>query len=176
MLGGMERESAPARADLEQSVAGLQVDQPGQPVELRTRRVGERCLRVVEDRAGVRHRLVEHPAEEFVPDVVVRPRVAPVTARIGAPVPGDGVDDRAEASVHAIATGVHWAQTTEREPQEPGEVVGVPPTVGIRLAQADAAPAQHGFVCTRIVHHEASAQLGRVRDHSFESGSGRSLA
>ena len=71
LAGGEGREAAPAAADLEHAIAGLEPELVADPLILAPLRVCERLVRPLEDRARVGHRLVEHQREEIVPEVVV---------------------------------------------------------------------------------------------------------
>ena len=70
-LGGVQRERAPAAADVEHAVAGLQRELGADELELGLLRLLERRRAARPDRARVRHRLVEEEREEVVRDVVV---------------------------------------------------------------------------------------------------------
>ena len=76
VLGGVHREPAPAGADLEQVVGGLQVELAAGRVELGERGLGQGGFGRLEDAAGIGHRLVEHQLVEPVAEVVVRGDVA----------------------------------------------------------------------------------------------------
>ena len=145
-FGRMQREAAPAGPDLEQPIAGGQVERTGQPIELRPGRVGERHPGSVEDRARVRHRLVEQVLEEVVAEVVVRAHVARVAVEVGSPQACHRVEERGRESMQCVATFTDRLQAAEREPQHAREVIRVPPAVGVRLAQTDAAFAQDPLV------------------------------
>ena len=54
-------------------------------------------------------------------------------------------------------------QAPVREAQEAGEVVGVPPAVGVRLAEPDAALVQDAGVHTRVVYANGHVKRGRSR-------------
>jgi len=53
------------------AIAGRQLELVADPLILASLRVCEQLVRPLEDRARVRHRLVEHQLEEIVPEVVV---------------------------------------------------------------------------------------------------------
>ena len=68
---GVDREAAPAAADVEHALPGLQLELLRDQLELGPLRLGQ-CLRAArEQRAAVGHRLVKEQREEFVADVVV---------------------------------------------------------------------------------------------------------
>ena len=73
VLGGVQRQRAPAAADVEQPLAGLQAELAADQIELVALRVGERVVRGVARPvgAGVRHPRVEHERVEVVGQVVV---------------------------------------------------------------------------------------------------------
>ena len=70
-VGGVDREAAPAAADVEQRSPGLQPELRADQLELRLLGLLERLRPAREDRAAVGHRLVEEEREELVADVVV---------------------------------------------------------------------------------------------------------
>jgi hypothetical protein len=67
----VQRERAPAAADVEDALAGLQVELRADEVELGPLRLLERRRAAREDRARVRHRLVQEEREVLVGEVVV---------------------------------------------------------------------------------------------------------
>jgi hypothetical protein len=79
----MDRERAPAAADVEQPLARLQAELRADELELGLLRLLERLRAARPDGARVRHRLAEEEREEVVRDVVV--------VRDGAPVARDRV-------------------------------------------------------------------------------------
>ena len=103
----MDREPTPARADLEQVVAGLQIQLPAQAIELCELRLFQGSVVPIEERARVHHGLVEEEPEEVVREVVV---VRDVAATAGARVaPRDGGDaftgppgDASRARLHRV--------------------------------------------------------------------------
>jgi hypothetical protein len=68
---GVDREAAPAAADVEHALAGLPARASARSVELGPLRLGERLRAAREQRAAVGHRLVQEQREELVADVVV---------------------------------------------------------------------------------------------------------
>ena len=79
VLRRVDREAAPAAADVQQAHARLQGELARDQIELRELSVLERLRALRVDRAAVGHRLVEEQPEELVADVVVvadRGRVA----------------------------------------------------------------------------------------------------
>ncbi len=74
--GGVQREPAPAGADLEHVVAGAEVELAADPVVLRDGCLGQRRLLVFEDAAGVGQGFVQKELVELVSQVVVREDVA----------------------------------------------------------------------------------------------------
>ena len=68
---GVQRERAPAAADVEHALAGLQRELRADEVELGALGLLERRRAARPDRARVRHRLVEEEREELVGEVVV---------------------------------------------------------------------------------------------------------
>ena len=69
--GGVGREAAPAAADVEDPLAGLERQLRADHLELRLLRLLERRRAPREDRAAVGHRLVEEEREELGRQVVV---------------------------------------------------------------------------------------------------------
>ena len=76
LAGRVQREAAPARADLEDVLAAGQARVLGDDPVLVALRVGERLVGRREDRARVGHRLVEEQPVEVVAEVVVGGDVA----------------------------------------------------------------------------------------------------
>src|SRR3954451_4642911 len=74
------------------------------------------------------------------------PHVAGVSSHVGGASTGDGIDDGSHPTVEAVAGGVGAGKAPVREAQQPREVVGVPPAIGVRLAEPDAALAQDAGV------------------------------
>jgi hypothetical protein len=69
---GMKRERTPARSGLEHAIAGPEVELRAHALEPCDVRPLERHPLVLEDRTRVARRLIEHPREQFVAEVVVR--------------------------------------------------------------------------------------------------------
>jgi hypothetical protein len=67
----MDREAAPAAADVEHPLARLEAELPAGQLQLRRLRRLQRLAVPGEEGATVRHRLVEEQREELVGDVVV---------------------------------------------------------------------------------------------------------
>ena len=139
----MQRESAPAGADLHQPLAGLQGELAAHRVELGQRRLVQRRMRGLEDAAGIRHRLVEEQAEEVVAEVVVSGDVAPAALRavVVEPVqdaPQRRADDR-QTGIH----GVHPVAVDHHDAHQRGQVVAGPVAPDVGLAGADR-PAEGG--------------------------------
>ena len=133
LLGGMDREPAPAAADLEQVVFGRGLQQLEHAVPLAHLRIGEALAVAGEHRRGVRHGLVEPQLVEVVAEVVVVRDVLAaarlvVVAKL-VPDLGHGVEQRGLARL-----GVEV-----REPQvQDGVQVGrVPVAVHVALGEAD---------------------------------------
>ena len=71
VVRGVDREAAPAAADVEHALAGGECELARDHVELGRLRLLERARAAREDRAAVGHRGVEEQREEVVADVVV---------------------------------------------------------------------------------------------------------
>ena len=155
------REATPAGADLEQTIVGLEIEEHREPVELRDRRVGERRVRRLEHGARVRHGLVEHTSEEVVAEVIVRPDVAGVALRAHGTKARDRIDHRAHEPVEAVPPCVRGAQPPQRETEEAGQVVGLPPAVGVGLTEADAALTNDPLVRPGVQHVDPHVQRRR---------------
>ena len=126
-------------------------------------RLAERQLRLLEDGAGVRHRLVEHQREQLVAEVVVVRNVAPRANEPVAPVQArPQPENTADAGVaRADPLGVPQEQFEECD-----EVVGVPLPGGVRLAEAELAarrqPPEERGVVDREAHRRAGAEATRA--------------
>ena len=135
----MDREAAPAGADLEHVVAraaGRACGRSG-----RAWRSAPRAARrpaSLEDRAGVHHRLVEHQAEEVVAEVVVRGDAAGAPApgccaRTSASRPAGTRDQRA----HRAPPAVERRHVQRGQARELGQVVAVEPVLDVGVADAE---------------------------------------
>ncbi len=78
---GVDSETAPSRADLQDVIAGPQIELVTHQLELCSRSLRECHPLAREVRGRVHHRLVEHQREQLVPEVVVG-RDAAATARV----------------------------------------------------------------------------------------------
>ena len=134
--GSVQRESAPAAADLEHVIGDCELQLIADPLQLRALRVCERRIPLGEDPAGIGHRLVEHQLEELIAEVVVV-RNVPSSAKqpVAAVRPRPCLDHPAHETVPRNC-GLGVAQ---EQREEPHQVVGVPLAGGVRLAEADLA-------------------------------------
>ena len=136
-LGGrVKREAAPPAADLEQVVLGLELELVADAAVLVLLRLLERLLWPLEVGAGVGQRLVEEEAVEIVADVVVVVDVSlgPAETAVGREVGPEALERRNR--------GEWWARTggldvEDEEREEGDEVVRVPVTGGVGLAEAE---------------------------------------
>ena len=138
LAGGVQREAAPARADLEHVHARAGSPAPlGDPPVLGPLGVGERLVRRLEDRARVGHRLVEEEPVEVVAQVVVGgdvpARLRPCVLRRArcASVRGSWSGTRHQPSVERERRAVERRELDERH-----EVRRRPEAVHVRLAGA----------------------------------------
>ena len=89
LAGGVAHHRAPAAADVEQPLAGLQRELAGDQVELRRLRLLQRRVGGLVERAGVGHRRAEHQLVEAVGDVVVvRDDLGVARHRVAQPLDG----------------------------------------------------------------------------------------
>ena len=151
VLGRREAgEAAPAAADLEHAVAGTEPEPLADPPVLAPLRVRERLAGMLEDGAGVRHRLVEHQLEEVVAEVVVVGDVPPRAQQAVAPVEAR---PRLEQPAPAGVPVGRGGGVPEQQLEQHDEVVAVPLAGGVRLADAELAarrdPAEEGVVVDR---------------------------
>ncbi len=143
--GGVEREAAPAGADLQHVVVGTEVERAADPLELRDRRLVQRRVGVLEDPGRVHHRLVEEAREQLVAEVVVG---GDPLARAGArvrPQPPRRPLHRADQRQQPLAGAVAGLHRPRRDPHERDEVVARPQPVHVgsgRARRRDAAPAR----------------------------------
>ena len=130
---GDEREGAPPAADLENSVVRGQLQLVADPAELPPLCLRERLVRMLEDGARVRHRLVEHEPEEVVSEVVVVADVASCAeealTRVGS---RPRVQDPGETWV-ALAGGT---RVTQEKCDELRKIGCVPLAGRVRLTEA----------------------------------------
>ena len=71
LAGSHGREAPPAAADLEHVIAGAELELLADAAELAQLGILERLVVALEERAGVRHRLVQEEREQVVAEVVV---------------------------------------------------------------------------------------------------------
>ena len=117
---------------------------------------------LLEDRAGVHHRLVEHQAEEVVAEVVVRGDVAPCARRAccartsAAPACGSATSGRDARRQRSSCRHVQRG-----EARELGEVGAVEPALGVGLADAERAAQQRAVEAAVVDGHGTPARRGR---------------
>ena len=162
LLRRVDREAAPAAADLEHVVVGAELQVRADPVELGALRLGERQLRRLEDRARVRHRLVEHQLEQLVAEVVVVGDVAPRAQQAVAAVqPRPGLEHPPQRAV-ALRRRLGVAQ---QQLEQPDEIVAVPLARRVRLAEPELAagrePAEETGVVDPQLHRQARSRSCR---------------
>jgi hypothetical protein len=123
---GMHAEAAPAGPDLQDVVVGAELQLLADALELGDRGLLERHPLALEQRARIRHRRVEHAAEQLVAEVVVggdvAPAARPVVASQQRPQPLLGRPQRRRELSHAVDHDrVAGGQTDDRD-----EIRGVP--------------------------------------------------
>ena len=156
--GGVQRQRAPARADLQQVVGRLQVELVVDQLELGHRGLLERHPRPLEQRAGVHHRRVEHPLEEVVAEVVVG---LDVLARAPRRVAHERLARAQVRLAHRgepAARGVELVDVAGGDAQHGGQVRGVPEP--LRVGLGEPAPAVQ----------QVRPQLGREDLHRRRGG------
>src|SRR5689334_12685932 len=164
----VDRERAPARADLEESVAGRELEGPGDAVELRQLRLLERDSGRLEDGAGIGQRRVEKERVEVGAEIVVVPDVL-AAARDGVAVAAvaDSLDQAGEEGGRA-APAVEQVDVAGGEPGDGGQIRRRPEALGVGLAERDVTP-QHEAPEGALVAHgdhgvEARAGLAELAD------------
>ena len=130
VFGGVFQCLAPAAADVEHALAGLQLELAADQVELGSLRVIEMgCLGPIA--AGIHQPLAQHGLEQVVAEVVVH------LADLECPLATLQVD---EARLQVGEQGVEGFQLlvepgSEQSGAQAGQVVGIPPAVHVTLAQ-----------------------------------------
>ena len=138
---GMDRESAPARADLEQMVVAAEVERGAGALELRQLGVLERRPLVLEHGARVDQPRVEEGLEQGLAEVVMRGDVAVgAVARVARDQPGEALHGP-QQRLHAGAQAIERRQAAADDPAEGEQVVGVPEPVDVALPEPGAARA-----------------------------------
>ena len=134
--GGVDREAAPAGADLDDAVTGAQPQLAADRFELCDRGLFERGRVVREDAAGVGHRRVEHELIERIAEIVVRGDVtgAALSAVTIEPVEGL-VQRRAEPGPTAVHA-VHDRTVGDEQAHERREIVATPKIFDVGVACA----------------------------------------
>ena len=117
--GGVDREAAPAAADVEHPLALAQTELRADQLELCLLRLLERRGAAGEDRAAVGHRLVEEEGEELVGDVVV------VADRAQRRAPACGARPRGTQLRRGPARGPGQAAGAHRRERQPPPRLGV---------------------------------------------------
>ena len=137
-LGGVFGKAAPAAADLEQFLAGLQIDRFGQPAVFVVLRRGQIGRVVLEQRRRIGHARIEPCRIERVADVVMRIDVA---ARLPPGIAVEPVpDDLDEAHQRLVAEHrLDQIVIDAEEIEELRQVRRIPFAVQIGLGDADVA-------------------------------------
>jgi hypothetical protein len=179
VAGGVERESAPARADLDDVVVRLQPQRAADVIQPRQLRLVQAHLLTFEDGRGVHHRLVQPQRKEIVAEVVVRRDVEVVVRRDVAPRPLVRVAinpveqplQQARESGRAALHAVQHLAVPEQQPDQRDEVVALPVAVHPGLAAADGSAERHLAVKPRIQHSDMRSQHsvpqpGQLTEHA----------
>ena len=160
---GMEREAAPAAADLQHVVGLVELELRAEALEFRALRFGQRDLGRGENRARVRHRLVEHQLEELVAEVVV---VGDVAARAEQSIASVRTRAQLEQPADARVTAGGRVRVAQQELEEADEIVRVPLLGGVRLAEPELAagrePAEERTIVNGEPHRRARAEAADV--------------
>ena len=144
VLPGVQTPAAPAGADLEDVIAGLQVELAAERVVLGDLRLLER-RRAVPTRARIHHRAVEPEAEELVGEIVVLADIAPCDgARVGAQQVAEPVGGAEKIDGHGFrplrAGERRRVFNVQDEPANDGREIGrIPVAVEVGLGEADVA-------------------------------------
>jgi hypothetical protein len=129
-------------------------------LELDQRRLFEGRARRVEDRAGVHHRAIQEQLEQLVAEVVVRGDLpARASDRVAAQPPHPALH-RDQHGRERAAQIVERVDVQRGDARQPHQVLALPQTVHIRLAQSDA-PAQQRPVEAWRAHLERDPQRAR---------------
>jgi len=144
VLGGVDGEAAPAAADVEHALTLVQVELGADQLELLSLCLLERLRAAREDRAAVRHRLVEEEGEELVRDVVV------VTHRANIAL------DRVSAAAEAELRLRHARETPDAESAGRGQRQPYP----LAPLQLGRPPARHDLErAIEVVHLDSSRHV-----------------
>ena len=152
VLRHVRHQGAPATADVEQPLAGLELDLLRDDLELPPLRVLEGVRRALEEGGRVDHDVAEEGVEEVVPPVVVAGDRLPVR-RLG--VDQDGGDEPADQELHLL-------------PGEPVvEDVLLAPEEGLQI------PADLELTRDVLLHEGAHRELLPVGGGEVDGGRGR---
>ena len=158
----MDREPAPAGADLEHVVVRAELEPVADPLELRKLRVLQARPGFGKVGAGVDQPPIEERFEELVAEVVVR---GDVRRRARPGVAGDEVDrslKRAHERMDPPAPAIPGGQVPAGDPDHGDEVVRGPEPLDITLAEPGAA-AQRPAVGPRVADLDPGVELGDGR-------------
>jgi hypothetical protein len=162
----VDREPAPPGADLQQVVAGTQVEPLADPLELRPLGLVDARIGAREVRARVHQPLVEEGLEQPVAEVVVCGDVpARAAARVAADQPADPLH-AAEHGVRAAPPAIEWRQAAGRDPDHGHEVVRLPQPFHVSLAEPGAA-AKRPPIRARVADIDSSSERRVPRPEAF---------
>src|SRR5487761_1948331 len=163
MGGRVDREAAPASADLDDVVSWAEVELATDAVELLTRCLGQGAGVAGEHRARIRHRGVEEETEELVTHVVVGGDVLAVLglgrASTEAKRTAERLGDRCESPWYPVDP----IEVEGEESQQRHQVRAVPFAQEVGLAQPDAATRKDTLPGRVIEDLEVGVQTRRAR-------------
>ena len=157
----MDREAAPAAADVQHAHARLQLELARDQIELRALGLLERLRAPREDRAAVGHRLVEEQREELVADVVV-------------------VADRRRVALQAVTLAVQdqlEARALGHPARQRGGQDAQPQTRLVASAQLSRLPfVDHDERAVQIVHRQRAVHVGAAEAERARAPAGSATA
>jgi hypothetical protein len=138
LASGQNREHPPTAADLEQPVAGPELDQPGQVAALGELRRLEIRGAVLEQGRGIEHRRIEPGGEEVVTEIVMGADVAACHRTV---VGAQGVAQAAQQreGTAAVITPPEGLGVAIEELEQGHEIGAVPLARDVALGEPDAA-------------------------------------
>ena len=163
VFGRVNRKPAPSRSNLDQVIGRAQLELAADAIDLRQRRLLERRVGALEDRARVHQGAIENQLEEIVAEVVMRRDVA-LAAGFGVAIQvveeaADGTGQAREAAVHAL----HHVAVANHDLHERGQIVRRPRAGHVRFAGADTAGEREVGIEAAVPDTDGGAQIGLVR-------------
>ncbi len=182
--GRMQRETAPTGANLEHVIGPRQIEECAHAVQLGDLGILKCHVGAIEDAARIHHRRVEHERVEIVSDVVVRVNVLPGSCTVAtAPPERDGVAHRTNCGTDGIKRARERGEVAYQHAGKDGEVVALPPTTHVALAQTRRpvqqrgvkAPVPHDEVHNRSTRTERRRRPALVQNDRSEPDAARGL-